>query len=107
VYAAAYARIGARAEELLAQGYDKLCLEQKQRERAADAALSGKRDSSEQPLKQNDHVMDATRYALHSEFGEGSQADAYLANMRRRLSRPRDPRDVRRNDDDNLGALET
>jgi phage terminase large subunit len=49
-------------------------------------AASG-RDPAEQPIKQNDHAMDATRYALHSELVRqraSSQTDAWLANLKRR-----------------------
>jgi hypothetical protein len=53
----------------------------------ADAAPGGRRDPSEQPLKQNDHALDASRYALHSELGQARQADAYLDRMAR-LHRP-------------------
>lgn len=51
--------------------------------RYADALPNGRHDPSEQPLKQNDHSLDATRYALHSELGQPAQADAYLSGMRR------------------------
>jgi phage terminase large subunit-like protein len=55
--------------------------------RYADALPNGRRDPSEQPLKQNDHALDATRYALHTELGRGAHADAYLANMTGMLRR--------------------
>ena len=54
--------------------------------RYATASASG-RDAAEQPLKQNDHAMDATRYALHSELGRlraASQTDSWLADLKRR-----------------------
>jgi hypothetical protein len=41
----------------------------------------GQRDPSEQPLKQNDHLMDATHYALHTELGQAARAEAYLVGM--------------------------
>jgi phage terminase large subunit-like protein len=56
--------------------------------RYAEAAPNGKRDPSEQPLKQNDHALDATRYALHTELGRSSRADAYLVDLNRLLRRP-------------------
>ena len=63
--------------------------------RYADATPTSTRDPSEQPLKQNDHAMDATRYALHSELGQGSRADAYIASVRHRnrpaLAAPQEP----------------
>jgi hypothetical protein len=42
------------------------------------------RDGSELPLKQNDHAMDATRYALHTALGQRRATNAYLAALRRR-----------------------
>ncbi len=42
------------------------------------------RDPSEQPLKQNDHALDATRYALHTALGRARATTAYLDAMRRR-----------------------
>jgi phage terminase large subunit len=41
-----------------------------------------KRDPSELPIKQSDHAMDATRYALHGELGGRAKTEAYLADMR-------------------------
>jgi hypothetical protein len=32
----------------------------------------------EQPLKQNDHLMDATRYILYATFGHGRSAQPWL-----------------------------
>ncbi len=46
-----------------------------------------KRDSSEEPVKQSDHALDATRYALHTELGEHAATEAYLAQMQRYASR--------------------
>ena len=40
---------------------------------------------SELPLKQNDHAMDATRYALHTFLSQTRAADAYLATIQRRV----------------------
>ena len=54
--------------------------------RYATAPASG-RDPAEQPIKQNDHALDATRYALHTELSRqraSSQTDAWLANLKRR-----------------------
>ncbi len=45
------------------------------------------RDASELPLKQADHAMDATRYALHGELTGWARTEAYLADMRRRMGR--------------------
>ncbi len=42
------------------------------------------RDPSEQPLKQNDHALDATRYALHTALGRARATTAYLDAMQRR-----------------------
>ncbi|HZC04180.1 MAG TPA: terminase family protein [Ktedonobacterales bacterium] len=50
------------------------------------SAPSG-RDPAEQPVKQNDHALDATRYALHSELARqraASQTDRWLADLKRR-----------------------
>ncbi len=41
------------------------------------------RPASEEPLKRNDHCMDALRYALHTALTEGRRADTYLANLQR------------------------
>jgi hypothetical protein len=38
---------------------------------------------SEAPLKQNDHSLDATRYALHTALGQRRATRAYLDSMRR------------------------
>lgn len=49
-------------------------------------AASG-RDPAEQPIKQNDHALDATRYALHSELARqrgARQTDRWLADLQRR-----------------------
>nr|MBF6592029.1 hypothetical protein [Ktedonobacterales bacterium] len=43
----------------------------------------GRRDASEAPLKQHDHAMDATRYALHTAFSQGRATEAYLAELLR------------------------
>jgi hypothetical protein len=54
--------------------------------RYATAAASG-RDPAEQPIKQNDHALDATRYALHTEIARqraASQTEDWLATLRRR-----------------------
>ncbi len=54
--------------------------------RYATAAANG-RDPAEQPLKQNDHALDATRYALHTELGRqraASQTETWLADLKRR-----------------------
>jgi hypothetical protein len=45
-----------------------------------------KRDPRDEPVKQADHAMDATRYALHGELGEAAKTDTYLAAMQRRLA---------------------
>ena len=42
-----------------------------------------KRDPSEEPVKQCDHALDATRYALFTELGEHAATEAYLAEMQR------------------------
>ncbi len=44
----------------------------------------GKGERSELPIKQNDHALDATRYALHTALGRGRATGAYLASMQRR-----------------------
>lgn len=49
-------------------------------------ADASRRDPSEQPLKQNDHALDATRYALHSALGRARNTDAYLANLHQRIA---------------------
>jgi len=46
---------------------------------------AGRRDTSEQPLKQNDHALDATRYALHTALGRAHRVEAYLAGLQRRV----------------------
>lgn len=40
-----------------------------------------RRDASEEPIKLNDHTMDATRYALHSELAGIAKTEAYLASL--------------------------
>jgi hypothetical protein len=45
-----------------------------------------KHDRRDEPVKQADHAMDATRYALHGELGEAAKTEAYLAEMQRRLA---------------------
>jgi phage terminase large subunit-like protein len=42
------------------------------------------RDPSEQPLKQNDHALDASRYALHTALGRSRATTAYLEAIQRR-----------------------
>jgi hypothetical protein len=42
-----------------------------------------RRDPAEQPLKQGDHAMDATRYALHTELARAARTEAYLDWVRR------------------------
>jgi hypothetical protein len=48
-------------------------------------ADSSHRDPSEQPVKQNDHALDATRYAVHTALGQTRAADAQIAALQRRL----------------------
>jgi hypothetical protein len=50
-------------------------------------ADTAKRDPSELPLKQADHALDATRYALHGELTGWVRTEAYLADMRRRMGK--------------------
>ena len=45
----------------------------------------GRRDPSEQPLKQHDHALDATRYALHTALSRGRATRAYLDALRARV----------------------
>ncbi|MEO7002245.1 MAG: terminase family protein [Ktedonobacterales bacterium] len=45
-----------------------------------------RRDPSEQPLKQHDHALDATRYALHTALGQARATNAYLAGLRKRVA---------------------
>ena len=42
-----------------------------------------KRDPSEEPVKQSDHALDATRYAPHTVLREHAATEAYLAEMQR------------------------
>jgi hypothetical protein len=56
----------------------------------ATAPAGRKRDPGEHPLKQGDHAMDATRYALHTALRQSARAETYLADLRRRTERPRD-----------------
>lgn len=42
-----------------------------------------KRDPAEEPVKQSDHGLDAMRYALHSELGQATAVEAYLADVGR------------------------
>jgi phage terminase large subunit-like protein len=46
-----------------------------------------KRDASEEPLKQSDHALDASRYALHGELAGAAKTEAYLAAMAQPLRR--------------------
>ena len=48
-----------------------------------------RRDGSEEPIKLNDHAMDALRYALFSELGSAGSTDAYIEEMARWLSMER------------------
>jgi hypothetical protein len=50
---------------------------------AEGQGAGGQRDASELPLKQNDHAVDATRYALHTALGRSRATRAYLAHMDR------------------------
>jgi hypothetical protein len=43
--------------------------------------IPDKRDTSEEPIKLNDHAMDALRYALHSELAGVAKTEAYLASL--------------------------
>jgi phage terminase large subunit-like protein len=54
----------------------------------ASAPAGGQRDPAEHPLKQGDHALDATRYALHSEFQQTARAERYLAELRWRADHP-------------------
>jgi phage terminase large subunit-like protein len=49
--------------------------------------MGTERDTREEPVKQGDHAMSATRYVLHSELGAGGAAatDAYLAALLQRV----------------------
>jgi hypothetical protein len=40
-----------------------------------------KRDAAEEPIKLNDHCLDALRYALHSELTGVAATEAYLAQL--------------------------
>ncbi|WIG60636.1 MAG: hypothetical protein OJF49_003384 [Ktedonobacterales bacterium] len=53
---------------------------------------SDQRDSSELPLKRNDHALDATRYALHTALGQSRATTAYLDTLQRRVDRQLDRR---------------
>ncbi len=53
-----------------------------------------KRDPSEEPVKQSDHVFGATRCALHTELGEHAATEAYLAEMQEYVGLGRDERDA-------------
>jgi hypothetical protein len=55
----------------------------------ADSASQSRRDGSEEPIKLNDHAMDALRYALFSELGSAGSTDAYIEEMARWLSMER------------------
>lgn len=48
-------------------------------------SADGQRDPSEQPLKQNDHALDAARYALHTALGQSRATNAFLTNLQRRV----------------------
>ena len=52
----------------------------------APAGQTVSRDPSEQPLKQHDHALDATRYALHTALGQSRATNAWLADMRKRTA---------------------
>jgi hypothetical protein len=53
----------------------------------AAPAGSGARDPSEEPIKQNDHCLDATRYALHTAIARERRVAGYLADLARRAAR--------------------
>ena len=59
-----------------------------QYEPAERAARTG-RDPAERPIKRNDHALDATRYALHTELGQQAQSEAYLARLVRQRAHAR------------------
>jgi phage terminase large subunit-like protein len=59
----------------------------------ASAPAGGQRDPAEHPLKQGDHAMDATRYALHSELHQTARAERYLAELRWRAEAQRQAAD--------------
>ena len=46
---------------------------------------------SELPLKQNDHALDATRYARHTYLSQTRAADGYLAIIQCRVALRRFP----------------
>jgi hypothetical protein len=46
---------------------------------ASTTSTSGASDPREEPIKQNDHGMDALRYLAWSELGQVRTTDAYLA----------------------------
>jgi phage terminase large subunit-like protein len=50
-------------------------------------ASEKQRDPAEEPIKQNDHALDALRYLAHSELGQARTTDAYLAELERALHR--------------------
>ncbi len=52
----------------------------------AERAARATRDPAEHPLKQHDHALDATRYALHTELGRAARTEAYLARAARQAA---------------------
>jgi hypothetical protein len=50
-------------------------------------ASERQREPSEEPVKQNDHSLDALRYIAHSELGQATTTDAYLEDFQRTLER--------------------
>jgi hypothetical protein len=53
-------------------------------------ASEREREASEEPIKQNDHALDALRYLTHSELRQAPTTEAYLAELERmpRLAPP-------------------
>jgi hypothetical protein len=56
-------------------------------EPSSPAAPDGARDPSEESIKQNDHCLDATRYALHTALARERRVAGYLADLARRADR--------------------
>ena len=50
-----------------------------------------RRDPDEHPLKQGDHALDATRYALHTELSRSGRTEAYLAELQQWVELRRRP----------------
>lgn len=56
-----------------------------------DGSAASARPAAEEPIKQNDHALDALRYALHTAVSRQRRYAHQLDTLRQRLDPPRAP----------------